>query len=288
MSKPVDRKLQIVDFHMHIGKLEHWNPEILDLFIPSNHSFYEHFDEFMTPENIVSMLDQHGVDWAVVLAEYSPKVTGVVTNEFVTEFCQSHRDRLIPFCSVNPTEDRSPDKTLEHAVTKLGMRGLKLYPTYQHFYPNAYSEQPRMKKLRELYECAESLGIPVMFHTGTSIFPGARLKYGNPLFLDDIAADFPKMPIIIVHGGRGPWFDTAFYLTRIHANVYLEISGLPPKNLLRYFPQLETIAEKVLFGSDWPSILNIGGNIQAVKQLAISDQAKRQILGENAIKLLGL
>ncbi|MFX1509437.1 MAG: amidohydrolase family protein [Promethearchaeota archaeon] len=282
------KKMKVVDFHLHVGKRDHWNPAIHALFKELNPGLYEIQDEIMTPENIISMLDECGIDWAVVLAELSPEVTGVVTNEFVAEFCENHLDRLIPFCSVDPTEDPNPTKTLENAVGTLGMRGLKLYPTYQHFYPNAYATSQGWEKLRMLYETAETLGIPVMFHTGTSVFPGARLKYGNPLFLDDIASDFPKLPVIVVHGGRGPWFDMAFFVTRLHPNVYLEISGLPPKNLLRYFPQLEIIADKVLFGSDWPGILSIAENIEAIRNLDIGERAKTQILGKNAIKLLKL
>ncbi len=279
MTQKPDEKMKVVDFHLHVGKRKHWNPAIHALFKQLNPGLYEMQDEVMTPENIIGMLDSCDVDWAVVLAEISPKVTGVVTNEFIAEFCKNHLDRLIPFGSVDPTEDRNPARSLEHAVETLGMRGLKLYPTYQHFYPNAYASSGVGVKLRQLYEMAEILEIPVMFHTGTSVFQGARLKYGNPLFLDDVATDFPKMPVLVVHGGRGPWFDMAFYL---------EISGLPPKNLLQYFPRLETIADKVIFGSDWPGVLNIAENIEAIRNLDIIEEAKAQILGENAIKLLNL
>ena len=288
MTRKSDEKMKVVDFHLHVGKRKHWNPAIHALFKQLNPGLYEIQDEVMTPENIIAMLDNCGVDWAVVLAEISPKVTGVVTNEFIAEFCKNHLHRLIPFCSVDPTEDQNPARTLEHAVETLEMRGLKLYPTYQHFYPNAYASSQAGVKLRKLYEMAEILEIPVMFHTGTSVFPGARLKYGNPLFLDDVATDFPKMPVIIVHGGRGPWFDMAFYVTRLHSKVYLEISGLPPKNLLQYFPRLEVIADRVIFGSDWPGVLNIAENIEAIRNLDIIEEAKSQILGENAIKLLNL
>lgn len=288
MTQKSAGKMKIVDFHLHVGKREHWNPAIHALFKQLNPGLYEIQDEIMTPENIVGMLDGSGVDWAVVSAELSPKVTGVVTNEFVAEFCKNHLDRLIPFCSVHPTEDQNPAKKLKHAIENLEMRGLKLYPTYQYFYPNAYTNSQKWEKLRNLYEAAETFGIPVMFHTGTSIFPNARLKYGNPMFLDDVATDFPEMPVIIVHGGRGPWFDMAFYVTRLHSNTYLEVSGLPPKNLLQYFPQLEVIAEKVLFGSDWPGVLSIAENIEAIRNLDMSEKAKAQILGENAIRLLKL
>ena len=287
MTDSPDKEFQVIDFHIHIGLREHFNPAILQLFGMSNPVIQEQISEFMKPQNIVSMLDNYGVSRAVVLAEDSPKVTGVVPNEFVAEFCSQYPERLIPFASVDPTGSTNPAKRLEQLVADLGMRGLKLYPSYQYFFPNAYQENPKMKKLRKVYECAERLRLPVMFHTGTSVFPGARLKYSNPLFLDDLAVDFPDLKIIMAHGGRGPWFSTAFYLARIHPNVFIDVSGLPSKNLLNYFPKLESISHKVLFGSDWPDTLNIGANIEAVKQLAISDKAKSQILGDNAVKILG-
>ncbi len=164
---------------------------------------------------------------------------------------------LIPFASINPFTTVRMDIELQRLVEK-GYRGIKMYPTYQHFYPNDPSLYP-------LYARAEELQIPVMFHTGSSVFEGARLKYGDPLYLDDVAVDFPKMKIILVHGGRGFWYDRAFFLAKLHANVYMEIAGLPPKKLTYYFPELEKISHKVLFGSDWPGVKDIKHNINIFK-----------------------
>ncbi|MFW9984091.1 MAG: hypothetical protein ACFFCB_05100, partial [Candidatus Odinarchaeota archaeon] len=90
MTRKSTEKMKVVDFHLHVGKREHWNPAIHVLLNQLNPGLYEIQDEIMTPENIVGMLDESGVDWAVVLAELSPEVTGVVTNEFVVEFCENH------------------------------------------------------------------------------------------------------------------------------------------------------------------------------------------------------
>jgi predicted TIM-barrel fold metal-dependent hydrolase len=138
-----------------------------------------------------------------------------------------------------------------------------------------------------IYRAAEANGIPVMFHTGTSVFQGARNKYGDPMHLDDVAVDFPKMTIIMAHGGRPLWMDTAFFLLRRHPNVYMDISGVPPRHLMKYFPRLEEMAPKVLFGTDWPGpgVPDMGGNLEEVKSLPISDDAKRTILSENALKV---
>jgi predicted TIM-barrel fold metal-dependent hydrolase len=127
-----------------------------------------------------------------------------------------------------------------------------------------------------------------MFHTGSSIFPGSKIKYGDPMWLDDVAVDFPSMNVLIVHGGRGLWYERAEFLTQLHPNLYLEISGLPPKNLPRYFPNLERIGHKVIFGTDWPANPGIAKNIAAIRELGLSGEVTEAILGGTAARLLGL
>jgi predicted TIM-barrel fold metal-dependent hydrolase len=232
-----------------------------------------------SPGDFLSYLDSQGIDYGVCLAEINPLVTGTISNEEVLEFCKGN-ERLIPFANINPHLTRNLAFELERCID-LGHRGLKLYPTYQHFYPN----EPR---LYQLYGKAQDLRIPVMFHTGSSSFPGAKIRFGDPLYLDDVAVDFPDLTIIMSHAGRGFWYDRAFSLAKLHKNIYLDITGLPPSKLLKYFPELERIGKKILFGSDWPAITDISKNIEAIRSLPISEDTKRDILGLNAIRLLGL
>jgi predicted TIM-barrel fold metal-dependent hydrolase len=189
--------------------------------------------------------------------------------------------RLIPFSTVNPFEQPQPAKYVEKTVRELGCKGLKLCPSYQYFYPNDPLVYP-------IYAKAEELGIPVMFHTGSSVFHGSRLKYADPLLLDDIAVDFPDLTILMAHSGRPFWYDRAFFLARLHENVYLELSGLPPQKLLTYFPDLERIPEKIVFGSDWPGIRDVSVNVEAIRQLPLRETTKEKILGENAARILGI
>jgi predicted TIM-barrel fold metal-dependent hydrolase len=98
--------------------------------------------------------------------------------------------------------------------------------------------------------------------------------------------DFPELTLIQVHSGRGFWYSSAFFLAQLHPHVYMEIAGLPPKNLLKYFPELEKNADKILFGSDWPGVPGIGENIDGIRKLSIREETKRKILGENAAKIL--
>jgi predicted TIM-barrel fold metal-dependent hydrolase len=270
----------IVDFHIHIGKKEHWHPWVNEHFKKMNPELYENFDDIMNPEELEAYLKNQGVDFAVILAENSPITTGVVSNEFVHDFCEG-KGMFIPFASIDPKTEDEPSIELKRLVEEDGFKGLKLYPTYQQYHPNDEIVYP-------LYEEAQRLGIPVMVHTGSSIFKGSKLKFGNPLLLDDVMVDFPELKIIMAHSGRGLWYKQAFFLAKLHENVYMEVSGLPPKNLLKYFPDLEENAEKVLFGSDWPGIRSIKQNIEDVKALPLNKSTKEKVLGLNAAKLLGL
>jgi len=270
----------VVDFHVHVAKHGMWNPWVHEYMKRVNPSVYRNFEESMSSKNFSRFMSREGVDFAVVLAEVAPLTTGVVDNEFVVEFCRGS-DRLIPFASINPVTDPDPVRTLARLIQGLSMRGLKLLPPYQHFYPNDV-------RLYPLYARAQEFGIPVIFHTGSSVFRNARLKYANPIYLDDVAVDFPDLRIVQAHGGRGFWYDLSFFLAKRHKNVYIDVSGLPPKNLLQYFPGLEEIADKVVFGSDWPGVASIRDNVEAIRRLPLRAETKRKILGENARRLLKL
>ena len=131
-------------------------------------------------------------------------------------------------------------------MIEAGARALKVHPPHQLFRANAY--QDSLPALAELYERAQSAQIPVTIHTGTSVFPGARSRFGDPMDVDDVAIDFPKLTILLAHGGRPLWMEAAFFVVRRHPNVFLELSGIPPAKLLEYFPRLEEIAGKMCMG----------------------------------------
>jgi predicted TIM-barrel fold metal-dependent hydrolase len=205
-------------------------------------------------------------------------------NEFIAKYVKEDPKRLIPCGSVHPRHTTNVLADMEQIV-RLGIKLIKIHPPHQLLYPNDYVHG--VKELEIIYRAAEANGIPVMFHTGTSIFPGARNKYGDPMYVDDVAVDFPRMKILLAHGGRPLWMDTAFFLVRRHRNVYLDISGIPPKTLLKYFPRLEEIAHKTLFGTDWPGpgVPEIANNLAEFRKLAISEAAKEQILSRTALEI---
>lgn len=270
----------VIDFHIHPIYYEKSCPTLEEFVKKIQHvedlpAFVKKYED---PAEFTRYLTDSGVDFGIVLAELSPITTGICTNEYVYEFCRG-RDRLIPFASVNPYMVNDAGREVEKLVKEMGFRGLKLYPTYNYFYPNEPLVYP-------IYAKAEELGIPVMLHTGSSIFKGARLKYGDPLFFDDVAIDFPDLNLLMTHSGRGLWYNKAYFLSRLHKNLYMEVTGLPPQKLLEYFPELERNADKVIFGSDWPAVASIKSNIEAIRELPLTVETKEKILGGNAARLL--
>ncbi len=282
----------IIDFHFHLSRPEQELSAVMD-WIRSN--FPGDIDTFMekvlTPQGLRRYLQDNSVDLAVGLAEVSPIATGWAGNEYVGELCaeanaltdpsSGPRGRLVPFASLNPYIINDLAAELVHLIDEYGFGGIKVYPTYQHHYPNEARMYP-------LYAKAQELGIPVLVHTGSSVFRGARIKYGDPLLLDDVAIDFPDLNILMAHSGRPFWYEHAYWMARQHPNVYMEVSGLPSKKLLEYFPRLEEIAYKVVYGSDWPGNPDLKRNVDAIRELEISEEAKENILFNNAARILGL
>ena len=126
-----------------------------------------------------------------------------------------------------------------------------------------------------------------MIHTGTSIFPGARSKFGRPMELDDVAIDFPDLTIIMAHGGRPLWMDEAFFVLRRHKSIYLELSGIPPGKLLEYFPRIAEIGDRVIWGTDWPSpgVKGLRANLDQFLQLPIDQHLKDAVTKNTPFRL---
>jgi len=240
------------------------------------------------PTALLDHLDRVGVDRACLINYVAPKVTGLKedVNAFVARYAQEDRRRLIPFGGIHPKRSKNPKRDVERLASKLELGGLKIHPPHQLFAANAYVDG-RLPALRTMYKTAERLGLPVMVHTGTSIFPGARSKFGDPMALDDVAQDFPSLTILMAHGGRPLWCDAAYYLLRRHPNVYLDTSSIPPARFLEWFPQIEKVADKVLFGSDWPGpgIPGIREELEAMRALPLADAFKEKMFVGNARKI---
>lgn len=216
--------------------------------------------------------------------------TGVtrVPNEEIAEAAAANPDVLIPFASIDPAKGKMGVREARRLIENYGVRGFKFHPSLQEFYPNDRS-------VYGLYEVIAEAGLPAIFHTGHSGIGtgmrgggGVRLKYSNPMYLDDVAVDFPDMPIIMAHPSF-PWQDEALSVCLHKPQVYIDLSGWSPKyfppQLIQYANTL--LKHKVLFGSDYPFITPERW-MADFEQIGIRSEVRPLILKENAIKLLRL
>jgi len=237
-------------------------------------------------DNVVRFLDQNEVERACCINYVAPEVMGFTreVNDWIASFTRDHRSRLLPVGSVHPRHERDPGGEVRR-ILDLGMRMIKIHPPHQEFSPNAYRDD--LPKLADVYRECEARGVPVMFHTGTSVFPRARNVFADPMPIDDVANDFPRLPIILAHAGRPLYGETAFFLARRHANVRLDISGIPPKSLSRYVPRVAEIADKILWGTDWPApgVTSLRKNIDDFRALGYGEDIEKKVLWENAAAL---
>ncbi len=277
----------VTDIHVHIQPWEQLAPPVLEAMRRGKEDEFEFLVALMeSPRLLIEHLDRSGI-WRVGLINYpSPDLMGFTdeTNEFSASYAAHDRSRLIPFGGVHPRFSKDPGADVERLI-ELGIACLKIHPPHQLFPANAHADG--LDALGAIYRRCEERGLPVMIHTGTSIFPGARSKYGRPMELDDVAIDFPDLRIIMAHGGRPLWMDEAFFILRRHPNVWLELSGIPPLKLLEYFPRLPEIHERVIWGTDWPSpgVRDLRANLDRFLELPLEDRVKRAITETNVLAL---
>lgn len=275
----------ITDVHTHLEPYENLKPAVFETMRKTMPGFDATAQRMRDPRNFLQLLDEVGVERACLINYAAPEVMGLGldVNAFVAKYASEDPKRLLAFGGIHPRLTGDPEGDVERLASKYELRGLKIHPPHQLFAPNAYADG-RMPNLWKMYRAAEKVGLPVMFHTGTSVFPGARSKFGDPMALDDVATDFPDLTLIMAHGGRPMWTETAFYLVRAHPNIYLDTSSIPPTRLLEWFPQIEKIADRVLFGSDWPGpgIPGIREELEGMRALPLSDSFKEKFFVANA------
>lgn len=243
------------------------------------------------PERLLQLLDDEGIDAAFLVNYVAPEVMGFTNavNAWVTDYCRPHAARLFPVGSVHPRFTTDPAGDVDRLID-LGIRALKIHPPHMLFSVNAYRDGTGLDALGAVYARAQERRLPIIVHTGTSIFRGARNVYADPMGVDDVAVDFPDLPIVMAHGGRPLYMATCFFLLRRHPNIHLDLSGVPPSKLLEYFPRLEEVADRAMWGTDWPApgVRSMGGNVRELLQLPLTPESRRRILSGNARALYGL
>jgi uncharacterized protein len=243
-----------------------------------------------TPDETAEFYRQRGIAccmWGVDTGGTRPPRPGAVSNDEMLEAAARHPDVFIPFVYIDVWREHAGADEAKRLIDA-GARGFKFHPPSGGYYAND-------QRLYELYEVIAAAKLPALFHTGQTAVGqgsgaggGVRLKYGNPIYLDDVAVDFPDMPIIMAHPSF-PWQEEALAIALHKQQVYIDLSGWSPK----YFPPLlvqyanTLLKNKVLFGSDHPMI-TADRWMTDFEAAAFRDEVRPLILRENAVQLLGL
>ncbi|WIX83575.1 amidohydrolase family protein [Amycolatopsis carbonis] len=276
----------IVDAHVHLARLPTlklgWNTWLSPASDRAEVESVYGPDGAIVPERIDALFAAGGVDRALLFTEHSPRVTGIQPPEDLLPVLEYNPTRFRLVANVNPHLHYPVAAELRRQLD-LGAVALKIHPVHGNFAPND----------RELYpayaEC-EQRGIPVITHTGPSSFPGASGRRGDPVLMDDVLRDFPDLTVVLAHGGRGWSYEVAGFMALARPNVWLDIAGLPPRKLPQYYDRfdLDRIAAKWIFGTDWPASPGIGVNLKAVADLGLTPSVLDAVLGGNAERVYRL
>ena len=260
----------------------------------------------LTGERLIADLDDAGVekvmimpvDWGLVPA-FKESTLDIWEQHLIhADVAGQHPDRMITFACFDPRRPNAVE-LLERAVTELGMVGLKIHPA-AGFFPNERMVYP-------MYEKAMELGIPVRVHTGPEPKP-LYSRHCQPVYVDDVAADFPDLSIILAHAGLSAWWQEAAGVASVAPNVHLDISGWQPMAKLRpieFYSTLRSLidtvgAKRIMWGSDYPALRllmpeadwakAISEPSEAAKEkgISFSEDEVKAIMGDNAARLLNL
>jgi predicted TIM-barrel fold metal-dependent hydrolase len=271
---PIER---VFDFHVHVGANHEWIPEGLELAasLGDTESLEVLSGAGADGPRVAAYLRGQGITHAVAIPP---------GREAVQELTMTHAAAsdgvLLPFVQYDPRAEPTARARFEAAVAS-GARGLKVHPC-------TYQLPPNDRSLYPLYEVAERLQVPVLVHVGSSVFPGAKMKHCDPLLVDEVAADFPNLLLICAHAGRGFWTDQVFSLVRMRPNVWMELSGIPPRRVPEWFPELDRVRDKVVWGSDWPSSPAPSRLIAQMAELPFEAATIEAVMWGNAARLFGV
>jgi uncharacterized protein len=284
----IDGRL-LVDAHVHIAKLptlsadwQQWmrtfgrEVPMADLHDAGGTPLPAAMDEYFA---------RQGADHVLVFSEYSPKTTGLQPIEDVLPLVAVNPGRFRPVANLNPHLHYPVAAEVARQVG-LGAVALKIHPVHGGF-------EARDRMLYPAYAWAEQHGLPVIVHCGTSVFSGSVNSYADPILLDEVFRDFPGLTVVLAHGGRGWWYEQAAFVALTRPNVWLEVSGLPPQRLPDYYGRsLRRLADKMIFGTDWPGVPGVERNARGVEKALVGAGCTAEqvaaVLGGNAAGVFGL
>lgn len=281
--------LEAVDTHVHLEVDSAGHRAMPQVFFDASAKYFKTEERTPSIDRIAEVYRQHRMAAVVFTVDARTQMQHQPNSiDDLVEGCQRNNDVLLPFGSVDPRTGEEAIVEAQRQAQELGVRGFKFHPTVQGFDPSDQQYVP-------LWEALQKIGLPLIFHTGqngmgagTPGGAGLKLRYSNPLLLDDVAADFPDLQIIMAHPSV-PWQDEAISIATHKSNVFIDLSGWSPK----YFPEKlvrsanNILSGKLLFGTDYP-LITPQKWLAAFADLPIKDEVRPRILKDNAVALLGL
>jgi len=251
-------------------------------------NYFRYVPQHQTVPEMAEMYRKLKMAFVVFTVDGEKGASRKITNEEIAELAHKNADVAIPFASINPHRGEAGVREARRLIKDFGVKGFKFHPSVQDFNPNDRMAYP-------LYEAIAEAKLPALFHTGqtgvgagTPGGGGIRLKYSNPMLLDDVAADFPDMPIVLAHPSF-PWQEEALSVATHKPQVYIDLSGWSPK----YFPPIlvqyanTLLKDKILFGSDYP-VMAPERWVAEFEKLPIKPEVRPLIMKQNAVRLLKL
>ena len=286
MSGPAGRAggvgagIPVIDGHVHVNRFDLMTPGARSV-IESNPTFSQMERFVQSPEAFLEHLDREGIAQAWLINYCAKEVMGYgdEVNAWVAEYVSADRKRLVAVGGYEPSD--ADGAAAMDRLHSLGIKALKIHTVHQHLSP----DDPR---LEPAFRRCEELRMPVIFHTGTSRFPGADNRFADPAPIAAVCSRHPKLQAILAHGGRPHHTAQALQIIGRFPNAWLDLSSCPPSRLGDYFGDLERLASRTLWGSDWPGpgVPGMRANVDAFLSLGLSEDTNRAILHDNAARLL--
>ncbi|MFA5944972.1 MAG: amidohydrolase family protein [Candidatus Thermoplasmatota archaeon] len=272
--------IPVIDGHVHVNRFDRMRPAVRQT-IESNLTFPQMERFVADPHAFLAHMDVEGIQQAWLINYSAETVMGYgdEVNPWVADYVQADPERLIAVGGYEP--HHGDGAKAADRLRDLGVKAVKIHTVHQHIRPDD-------ERLRPLFARLEELAMPVIFHTGTSRFPGADNSFADPAPVGAVCGRFSELPVILAHGGRPDQTEAALAVVDEFDNAWLDLSSCPPSRLAAYFGDLEALAPRTLWGSDWPGpgVPGMSANVAAFLKLGLSDAANRAILHDNAQRLL--
>jgi hypothetical protein len=288
MSKMDLERIVAIDVHTHAWKSALRVDDAPTESQEAMGRYFRYAPQHQTVPEMAQMYRKLNMAFVVFTVDAEKGASRGITNQEIAELAREHADVAIPFASISPHRGAEGVREARRLIEECGVRGFKFHPSVQDFFPDDRMAYP-------LYEVIAAAKLPALFHTGqtgvgarTPGGGGVRLKYANPMHLDDVAADFPDLQIVMAHPAV-PWQDEQLSVAVHKPNVWIDLSGWSPKyfepKLVQYANTL--LKDRMLFGSDYPVIAPERW-LADFERLPIKPEVRPLILKENALRLLKL